>query len=199
MPSQIGLPDKQLDLRLRATARLKGPDLDITRASASEALGVLFQLASSPSTAQDALALLHELQVHQIELELQDEELRGSRIELEQALNRQTELYDCAPVGYFTIDAKTVVHELNLRGATLLGQEQADLLGRPLDGVLDERSGDGLHTLIARVGRGQQSATCALAFAVRGAQPRTVQASASRDPAGERFLLVLTDSAQHHA
>ncbi|EWS65555.1 hypothetical protein Y695_01185 [Hydrogenophaga sp. T4] len=78
-------------LRERATTKLtNGMRSDLSRASTSEAMAVLFKLASSPSTAGDALALLHELQVHQVEVEMQHEELRCSRVELESDLIRQT-------------------------------------------------------------------------------------------------------------
>ena len=195
MPSQSGLPEHQMDLRLRAAARLKGHEVDIKRASASQALGVLFQLASSPSTAQDALALLHELQVHQIELEIQDEELRGSRAELEHALNRQIELYDCAPVSYFTIDAETVLHELNLRGSRLLGFERSALLGRPLDSFLDERSAARLRALITLVEQDQRGDVCELDCMVCTGTPRTIHASLTRDSVAQRFLLAFNEPA----
>jgi len=68
------------DLRSRAVVHLNGPDAR-AHAGASAAFGVLYELASSPSTAPDALALLHELQVHQVEVDLQDEELRHARVE----------------------------------------------------------------------------------------------------------------------
>ena len=55
--------------------------------------------------------MLHELQVHQVEVDLQDEELRRSRLELETSLNRQVQLYDYAPVGYLTVDCKAVLRE----------------------------------------------------------------------------------------
>jgi hypothetical protein len=72
------------DLRRRALAQLRVPaGSHEARLNSSAALGVLHELASSPSTAEAALALLHELQVHQVELDLQDEELRRSRAELE--------------------------------------------------------------------------------------------------------------------
>jgi len=74
-------------LRLRAASRLPGAaGAKGAAGGATDALAVLHELASSPATAADALALLHELQVHQIELQLQDEELRRSRAELESAL-----------------------------------------------------------------------------------------------------------------
>ncbi len=72
--------------------------------------------------------LVHELEVHQIELEMQNEELRRAREELEVSRNRYAELYDFAPVGYFTFCAEGVIEEVNLTGALLLGRERNTLL-----------------------------------------------------------------------
>ena len=68
--------------------------------------------------------LLHELEVHQIELEMQNAELHNAREQLELSRNRYAELYDFAPVGYFTIDARGLIREVNLAGAQLLGIER---------------------------------------------------------------------------
>src|SRR5580692_6943567 len=126
------------DLRLRALNHLMVPGSSHDhRLDAAAALGVLHQLASSSSTAGAALTLLHELQVHQVELDLQDEELRRSRAELEGALARQVQLYDFAPVGYLTVDRATALRELNLTAADMLGSERDQLLGRTLDSFLE--------------------------------------------------------------
>ena len=69
--------------------------------------------------------LLHELEVHQIELEMQNEELRKSRAQAEAALARYTELYDFSPLAYFTLDRKGAILQTNLAGARLLGVERA--------------------------------------------------------------------------
>jgi PAS domain S-box-containing protein len=80
----------------------------------------------------DARRLLHELQVHQVELEMQNAELRKARDDLEVALDKYTDLYDFAPVGYFSIDACGLVLEANLTGAALLGVERSRLINRSL-------------------------------------------------------------------
>lgn len=193
MSSQLVGLGRQADLRLRALSRLNGGGTEQKRASAADALGVLFELASSPSTADDALALLHELQVHQVELELQDEELRSSRAELEATLSRQTELYDCAPVGFFSVDARTVLYEVNLTGARMLGFERDALLGRALDSFFAPHHADTLHTLLARTKAGHHSEACELELLRLGAGPLTIHASASLDPSGQGFLVAFSN------
>src|SRR5476649_1368248 len=64
----------------------------------------------------DSRRLLHELQVHQIELEMQNSELRRARDEREASLENYTDLYDFAPVGYFTLTAAGVINQVNLTG-----------------------------------------------------------------------------------
>jgi formate hydrogenlyase transcriptional activator len=82
-------------------------------------------------SARDIQELVHELGTHQIELEMQNEELRKTRDELESSRNQYAELYDFAPVGYFTIDAQGLIEGVNLSGAHMLGIERVLLLKRP--------------------------------------------------------------------
>ncbi len=78
----------------------------------------------------DTQRLFHELQVHQIELELQNEELNHANAAASAALEKYTDLYDFAPVGYFSLDEKGTMVELNMAGAVLLGVERSRLTGR---------------------------------------------------------------------
>ena len=79
----------------------------------------------------DIKALVHELQVHQVELEMQNEELRKAQVEIEESRKKYVELYEFAPVGYFTLNNMGVIVEANLRGASLLGVERELLLNTP--------------------------------------------------------------------
>jgi len=88
--------------------------------------------ANGPQPEADAERMLHELQVHQIELEMQNTELQGARDRMEAQLEKYTDLYDFAPVGYFSLDETGVVLEANLTGAALLGEERSRFLNRRL-------------------------------------------------------------------
>ncbi len=76
----------------------------------------------------NTLKLVHELEVHQIELEMQNEELKKSLQDTATA----TALYDFAPVGYFTIDQNRTIIQLNIRGAEMIGKERSTLIGSHL-------------------------------------------------------------------
>jgi two-component system CheB/CheR fusion protein len=87
------------------------------------------RVANPPADA-DTLRLVHELEVHQVELELQNEELRETRAALESALERQTELFEFAPVGYLVVDPGGHISEANFAAARLLGVPRGKLRGR---------------------------------------------------------------------
>lgn len=108
-------------------------------------------MASTPAKAEDALALLHELQVHQVELELQAEALRESRLDLESVLQLSGDRFDGLPVACFTLDEQLVVHELNRRATEALGMEPGLAQGLLLDGFLSAPQAQALRALIARL------------------------------------------------
>jgi PAS domain S-box-containing protein len=80
--------------------------------------------------AGDMKKLIQELQVHQVELEIQNEELRKAQAEIEESRSRYVDLYDFAPVSYFTLTPTGEIAGVNLTGAGLLGIERSKLLGR---------------------------------------------------------------------
>jgi len=109
----------------------KGKSLSATvalRRQAEKQLRAKLEERPLPRSEMETQRLLHELEVHQIELEMQNAELRSAREELELSRNRYAELYDFAPVGYFTIDAGGLIREVNLAGAQLLGIERRELV-----------------------------------------------------------------------
>jgi len=101
----------------------------------------------SPSHTPDGRAdrLAHELHVHQVELESQNEELRRTQSALATARDRYLDLFDFAPVGYFTLDQSGVILECNLTGATLLGERRAALKGCSFSRFVSPSDGDRWH------------------------------------------------------
>ena len=81
---------------------------------------------------EEVRQMLHELRVHQIELEMQNEELRRAQGELEASRARYFDLYDLAPVGYFTVSEQGLILEANLTAASLLGVARGALVKQPL-------------------------------------------------------------------
>jgi PAS domain S-box-containing protein len=84
--------------------------------------------------------LFHELQVHQVELEMQNSELQEARTRMEALLEKYTDLYDFAPVGYLSIDELGQIREVNLTGATLLGMGRSFLINRRLQSFVTPAS-----------------------------------------------------------
>jgi PAS domain S-box-containing protein len=104
-----------------------------------------------PTDAQPSTeALLHELRVHQIELEMQNDELRQTQVELAAARDRFVDLYDFAPVGYFTLDAQGRVVEANLTGATMLGEDHGALRQQRLARFVAPSMADRWHRHLRR-------------------------------------------------
>ena len=80
----------------------------------------------------DAQRVMHELQVHRIELEMQNEALRQAQAETQRALRRYSDLFELAPVGYLNLDLNGVIQQINVAGANLLGDVAGALVGRHL-------------------------------------------------------------------
>ena len=115
-------------LRERAEAAARASRTDIARMPAGE-----------------LQRLVHELQVHQIELEMQNEELRRAQSELGQPRDRFNDLYDFAPVGFLTLDHDATVLEANLTAASMLGVEREKLIGRKFTRFVARAAQDTLH------------------------------------------------------
>jgi PAS domain S-box-containing protein len=96
----------------------------------AEELATELPVSDSPFSLMEISKLVHELRVHQIELEMQNEELSRAQSEIEESHNRYVDLYDFAPVGYFSISQNGLIVEANLTAASMLGIERSKLLKR---------------------------------------------------------------------
>ena len=116
-------PDRASELRCRAEKKIRQetrllPD-DLTTLSREE-IG----------------ELIHELEVHKIELEMQNDELCAAQEELENSRKRYFDLYNLAPVGYCVLNENGFILDVNLTAATLLGRIRSDLINRPVSGFI---------------------------------------------------------------
>ena len=135
------------------------PDARALRQQAEQKLRERQPSAEQTQSEIDTQALVHELQVHQIELEMQNEELHRAQLEAQQAADKYTELFDFAPVGYFVLDPQGVVCGVNLAGAALLGLDRQHVTGRPFEQyvVSDSRAEFSAFCRSVRSGEGRRS------------------------------------------
>jgi PAS domain S-box-containing protein len=105
---------------------------------------------------------LHELRVHQIELEMQNGELRRAQVELDTVRARYFDLYDLAPVGYFTISEKGLILEVNFTCATLLGVARAALVNQPITRFILKEDQDIYYLLLKQLLRTGEPQSCEL-------------------------------------
>ncbi|HBM14915.1 MAG TPA: hypothetical protein DD381_00975 [Lentisphaeria bacterium] len=114
----------------------KSESAALLRQKAEERLRKLQKEPASKLNKADTLKLLHELQVHQIELEMQNEELKATKQELEIAKIKYFELFDQAPMGYFMLDEKLIILEANLTASYMLSAEIASMVKKPFSSFI---------------------------------------------------------------
>lgn len=117
-------------------------EFEILRRKAEAILKNKTQKSNSVLTEAELLRAVHELEVFQIELELQNEELKLAREKSEYIAQKYTSLYDFAPIGYFTLSKEGEIVDLNLIGAKMLGKERAVLKGNSFSRFIPE---PGIH------------------------------------------------------
>jgi PAS domain S-box-containing protein len=149
--------------------------------------------ASQTRTEASTQRIVHELQVHHIELEMQNEELRQSRAELEAILERYTDLYDFAPIGYLTLGRDGAIRRVNLTGAHLLGVERARLLGRRLGVFVDESDRAVFHAFLEKVFASQAQEVCEVVLLNQGKGPLSMHFTATVSQNGQECRVVMMD------
>ncbi len=150
-----------------------------------EALSLLYRLASTPDSAGDALKLLHELQAHQVELDLQHAQMEANQRELAVDLDRYRVLFDAAPIAYFLCDPDGRIVECNLAGASLLDVAPAAFSGRPFAEFLQPESRRALIECLQSARTAASSRSCEVLPAVAGEQARTWRISVTLAPESE--------------
>ena len=109
----------------------------LSKKELAEQLAASLACLADSEESSEIQRLAHDLQTHQIELEMQNRELRESQFKLEESHNSYADLYDFAPVGYMSLDEQGIIHRINLTAAIKLGQERAHIIGKPFTNFLE--------------------------------------------------------------
>ncbi len=153
--------------------------------------------AGGARSTADTRRLLHELQVHQIELEMQNEELQKARDEMEAGMERFSDLYDFAPVGYFTFSHDGTIRQVNLTGAKLIGIERSRLVGQSFGRLLTAELRPGFTSFLKQVFADQTKQSSEFSLWHEGQPPRFVSIEARCSSDGRECRAVVADITEH--
>ena len=158
----------------------------------AEALSLLYRLASTPDSASDALKLLHELQAHQVELDLQHEQLRANEQEFSHQQERYRALFERAPFGYLVVSRDGQIIETNQNAASLLGVESVELAGGYFDSFLSPEGRVVFGEVFRQLGGGGV-AHCEVETGNKAGESRRLQVSANIEPNDDIVLLAFLE------
>ena len=131
--------------------------------------------ALSEQQSDDLASVVHNLEVHQLELEVQNRELLETRHELEVSRNGYLNLYDFAPTGYMTMDEKGCIREMNLTGAAMLARDRTRLIGKPFVVFVTPSDAGRFRDHISRCQKSMDKVVTDLSLEVRGGRSIYVQ------------------------
>ena len=181
-------------LREKAEFKIQGGLMPVTRGwtVGASSLTLLHRLASDPETASDALKLLHELQVHQVELDLQHEHMNEERLDLEQSENRLKDLFVHAPVAYLIVNSAGLITDANIVATRLLGVERDDVGSLSICRLVAPDSRPALLALLKQVRASGVRHSCTVE-ALETLKPRFLDVIASTAPSGQHCLVVILE------
>ncbi len=155
-----------------------------------DALRLLHRLSSSPGKAEDALKLLHELQVHQVEIDLQHEEIVANEHVLAEDLALYQALYECAPFAYCVVDLAGSVISGNHAAGKLFGVDREHLAGQQIETFLSPQSRLQLLDLLTHVAQRSVRDSCIVEMGGEAPSSTHLQLYATPGPVHEQCLLV---------
>ena len=141
----------------------------------------------------DTLKLIHELEVHQIELEMQNEEVMLSKNQAELATEKYAELYDFAPSGYFTLSEKGNIIDLNLSGSEMLGKERSHLKNRSFNFFVSNDTRPIFNHFLGKVFKSKAKETCEVTLSTIGNLPMQVLLTGIATKNGEQCLVTIIE------
>ena len=144
-------------------------------------------------TESDTQRLVHELQVHQIELEMQNEENQAARDEIEAGLEKYSDVYDFAPVGYLTLDREGTIREANLASASLLGIQRSRLVKQLFGRFVAAPGLPAFNAFLKQVFENKAKEFCEVTLLNEGKPPVEVRIEGAAAAAGRECRADVTD------
>jgi PAS domain S-box-containing protein/putative nucleotidyltransferase with HDIG domain len=179
-------------MRIKKDRKLSMEAAELRRQAEERLLARTAEL-HQPKTGEEMQRLVHELEVHQIELEMQNVELHQARDEVEKVLEKYTDLYDFAPVGYLALDRNGTIRDVNLSGASLLGMERSRLIGRQFGQFVVDEARPVFSEFLGKVLASQDKESCEVTLKREGIFPLFVQIEAITRASGQECRLALID------
>lgn len=141
----------------------------------------------------DTFKFIHELEVHQIELELQNEELLLTQAAAQEAAQKYTELYDFAPFAYFTLSPEGQILELNFHGAQMLGKERSSLKNSTFGFFISQDTRAVFNNFLERTFRSKVKESCEVTLVIAGKNPIYVHLTGISIGDSEQCLINVMD------
>lgn len=141
----------------------------------------------------ETLKLLHELQVHQIELEIQNEELRQAYETAETALKRYTRVYDLSLIGYFMLDKEGTILSLNFTAADTLGERRFSLINSNFKFFIADKSKPIFNNLLRRAYTSYSKESCEVVLGIKKEESRPIYIEAVVSEDDQECLLSVID------
>jgi PAS domain-containing protein len=181
-------------LRIEAESRLRQGTAPFARDAALSVstLELLHNLASSPASAADALKLLHELQVHQVELDMQLEQQAFNEQELSQDLAHYKGLFEAAPIGYVVLSPDGRIMQANRRATETLDVGNDEIAGRRFDSFITTASVSVFSDYMNSLGQDGLSPGCLVQINATGGNASTLTLSAQVTAGGDAVFLILS-------
>jgi len=165
----------------------------ILRQKAEEFLSKQVTKSIAQLSEAEIYKMLHELQVHQIELQLQNEELIQARGQAVIASEKYIELYDFSPSGYFTLSRKGEILQLNLLGAEMLGKDRSQLKNRLFHLFVTDGSKPSFRLFLEKVFSSNVKESCELTLPKNDDLPKYIHLSAIVAESGDQCFVTATD------
>jgi len=163
------------------------------RQKAEELVKIKLSGVEQQSVNSDSMTLIHEPQVHHIELEIQNEELLRAKEEAERARTKLAELYDFAPVGYFTLSKEGEIVQLNLCASQMLGKGRALLIKSRLGFFVSDDTKQIFNMFLDRIFKLRTKGNCEVTFSGDDDEPIAVQLDGVISENGEHCLVTAVD------